>query len=111
VLHPAFEDCPGHAFWKRDFSGASGLFSVVFDGAIDEARVDAMVDALRLFSIGFSWGGVHSLAVPYRINGEGPARSASRWPHAGTLVRFYAGTEDPHDLIDDLEQAFGALKP
>jgi cystathionine beta-lyase len=108
VLHPAFEDCPGHAFWKRDFSGAAGLFSVVIDASIEEARVDAMVDALRLFSIGFSWGGVHSLAVPYRIGAGGPARS--RWPHAGILVRFYAGTEDQQDLIADLEQAFALLK-
>jgi cysteine-S-conjugate beta-lyase len=110
VLHPAFEDCPGHAFWKRDFTGASGLFSVIVDGGIEEARVDAMVDALKLFRIGFSWGGVHSLAVPYRLGGRfGPVRSSARWPHAGTLVRFYAGTEDPRDLIDDLEQGFAVL--
>ena len=107
VLHPAFPSCPGHDFWRRDFRGAAGLFSVVVDEAIDESRVDAMVDALRLFHIGFSWGGVHSLAVPYRVGQSGgPARPASRWPHRGVLVRFYAGTEDPRDLIDDLEQAF-----
>ena len=107
VLHPAFDDCPGHAFWKRDFSGAAGLFSVIVDATIDESRVDAMVDALRLFGIGFSWGGVHSLAVPYRIGVGGPSRL--HWPHAGILVRFYAGTEDPEDLIADLEQAFAAM--
>lgn len=109
VLHPAFEDCPGHASWKRDFVGASGLFSVIVDAGIDEARVDAMVDALKLFRIGFSWGGVHSLAVPYRIGAGGPVRSSARWPHAGVLVRFYVGTEDPRDLIDDLERAFEQL--
>ena len=111
VLHPAFAECPGHAIWLRDFSGAAGLFSVVFDDAIDEARVDAMIDALKLFGIGFSWGGVHSLAVPYRMAvAGGTPRSASRWPHRGVLVRFYAGTEDAGDLIADLEQAFGRLR-
>ncbi len=110
VLHPAFDDCPGHAAWRRDFTGASGLFSIVVDPSIAEARVDAMIDALQLFDIGFSWGGVHSLAVPYRIGVPGgAARTASRWPHGGTLVRFYAGTEDERDLIDDLDRAFGRL--
>ncbi len=110
VLHPAHADCPGHAFWRRDFSGACGLFSAVFDERIPEERVDAMVDALRLFAIGFSWGGVHSLAVPYRMAAPGgTTRSASSWPHRGVLVRFYAGTEDARDLIDDLEQAFTRL--
>jgi cystathionine beta-lyase len=109
VLHPAFADCPGHAVWQRDFSGASGLFSVIVDAAFAEARVDAMIDALQLFGIGFSWGGVHSLALPYRMGGASPVRSAARWPHAGILVRFYAGTEDARDLIADLEQAFERL--
>ncbi len=110
VLHPAFDDCPGHEAWKRDFSGASGLFSVVVDASIDEAKVDAMIDALRLFRIGFSWGGVHSLAVPYRIGlPGGPARTAARWARGGVTVRFYAGTEDPQDLIGDLAQAFDRL--
>ncbi len=110
VLHPAFPDCPGHEFWKRDFSGSAGLFSVIVDESIEEAQVDAMIDALELFSIGFSWGGVHSLAVPYRIAlPGGPARDAAPWPHRGVLVRFYAGTEDAVDLIDDLQQAFVKL--
>lgn len=110
VLHPAFEDCPGHAFWKRDFAGAAGLFSVVLDDAIAEPSVDAMIDALELFGIGFSWGGVHSLAVPYRVAPGGTTRSASRWPHAGLLVRIYAGTEHADDLIDDLRRAFTRLR-
>ena len=110
ILHPAFADCPGHAVWKRDFSGAAGLFSVVVDEAIDEKRVDAMIDALELFGIGFSWGGTHSLAVPYRIAVPGGTmRDASRWPHKGILVRLYAGTEEPQDLIDDLDRAFAHL--
>ena len=113
VLHPAFEESPGHAIWKRDFSGASGLFSVVLEKQIAETRVDAMVDSLKLFRIGYSWGGVHSLAVPYRVgsvgSAGGPPRTAAPWPALGTLVRFYAGLEHPDDLIADLEQAFKCL--
>ena len=103
VLHPAFEDCPGHAFWQRDFTGAGGLFSVVFDARFDEAQVDRMVDALALFGIGYSWGGPNSLVMPYRINSL-----RDRW-EGGVLVRFNVGLEDPADLIADLAQAFNAL--
>ncbi|MBD8562680.1 cystathionine beta-lyase [Oxalobacteraceae sp. CFBP 8763] len=103
VLHPAFEDCPGHAFWQRDFTGAGGLFSVVFDARFDEARVDRMVDALTLFGIGYSWGGPNSLVMPYRINSL-----RDQW-EGGVLVRFNVGLEDPADLIADLAQAFSAL--
>jgi len=104
VLHPAFEDCPGHANWKRDFSGAGGLFSVVFDARYSEAQVDRMVDALTLFGIGYSWGGPNSLVMPYRIKSL-----RDRWQDAGVLVRFNVGLEDPADLIADLQQAFGQL--
>jgi len=108
LLHPAYASCPGHAAWTRDFSGTSGLFSVVLDERYDQAQVDAMMDALKLFKLGYSWGGVHSLAVPYAVNRPGaPARRG--WPHAGFLLRFYAGTEDVGDLIADLEQAFTRL--
>jgi cystathionine beta-lyase len=103
VLHPAFEDCPGHAFWQRDFTGAGGLFSVVFDARFDEARVDRMVDALTLFGIGYSWGGPNSLVMPYRINSL-----RDQW-EGGVLVRFNVGLEDPADLIADLARAFDAL--
>ena len=103
VLHPAFEDCPGHAFWQRDFTGAGGLFSVVFDARFDEAQVDRMVDALTLFGIGYSWGGPNSLVMPYRI---GSLRD--RW-EGGVLVRFNVGLEDPADLIADLARAFDTL--
>ncbi len=111
VLHPAFPKCPGHAYWKRDFKGAAGLFSVVLAEHIAEEKSDAMIDALKLFCIGFSWGGVHSLAVPYRVGVPGgSARTAARWPHKGVLVRFYAGMEDASDLIADLGQAFDCLR-
>ena len=100
VLHPAFTDCPGHAFWERDFTGAGGLFSVLFDPKYTEVQTDRFVDSLKLFKIGFSWGGVHSLAVPYRMKGM-----RSNWPHEGQLVRLNIGLEDTDDLIADLERA------
>jgi cystathionine beta-lyase len=104
VLHPAFEDCSGHEFWKRDFTGAGGLFSVLFDPRYTEQQTDRFVDALTLFGIGYSWGGTHSLAVPYRIQAM-----RKDWPDAGILVRFNIGLEDPIDLIADIEQALGKL--
>jgi cystathionine beta-lyase len=104
VLHPAFEDCPGHATWKRDFSGAGGLFSVLFDARYTEAQTDRFVDALELFGIGYSWGGANSLVMPYRIQGM-----RRDWPDAGILVRFNIGLEDTDDLIADLEQALAKL--
>ena len=104
VLHPAFADCPGHATWQRDFSGAGGLFSVIFDARYTEQQTDRFVDSLALFGIGYSWGGVNSLVMPYRI---GAMRQG--WPHAGTLVRLNIGLEDTADLIADLEQALATL--
>ncbi len=107
VLHPALPDCPGHAAWKRDFTGATGLFSVVFDARYTQAQVDAFIEGLRYFAIGFSWGGAHSLALPYDVPSM---RTASPWPPAGwepvgPLVRFYVGLEDPRDLIADVKQS------
>lgn len=102
VLHPAFDDCPGHDAFMRDFTGAGGLFSVVFDARYSPAQIDAFVEALELFAIGWSWGGAHSLAMPYDV---ASMRSASQWPHRGTLVRFYAGLEDEADLRVDIERA------
>jgi cysteine-S-conjugate beta-lyase len=104
ILHPAFADCPGHASFKRDFTGAGGLFSVVFDERYSPAQVDTFCEALELFSLGWSWGGAHSLVMPYHI---ASMRTASRWPHRGTLVRFYVGLEDEADLRADIEQALG----
>ncbi|MEA3119983.1 MAG: cysteine-S-conjugate beta-lyase [Paraburkholderia sp.] len=102
VLHPALPDCPGHAEFMRDFSGAGGLFSVIFDERYSPAQIDAFVEALELFAIGWSWGGANSLAMPYDV---ASMRTASRWPHQGTLVRFYAGLEDEADLRADIERA------
>ncbi len=104
VLHPAFEDCPGHDIWQRDFTGAGGLFSVLFDAQYTEAQTDRFIDSLKLFKIGYSWGGANSLAVPYRI-----AQMRREWKDAGQLVRFNIGLEDPQDLIADIAQALAAL--
>jgi len=99
VLHPALPDCPGHDVWKRDFTGASGLFSFTFRGGDDAARC-RFVDGLELFGIGWSWGGYESLAVPHDPQ---PLRTVTRWEAEGPLVRLHIGLEDPDDLIADLE--------
>lgn len=104
VLHPAFEECPGHEHWKRDFTGAGGLFSVIFDERYTEEQTDRFVDALELFGLGYSWGGANSLVVPYRM-----AAIRRNWQEKGTLVRFNIGLEEPDDLIADIGQALGKL--
>jgi cystathionine beta-lyase len=101
VLHPAFADCPGHATWQRDFTGAAGLFSVIFDARYSEAQTDRFVDSLKLFKIGYSWGGANSLCMPYRLT-----TMRKDWPDTGQLIRLNIGLEDVQDLIADLEQAF-----
>jgi cystathionine beta-lyase len=105
VLHPAFTDCPGHDTWKRDFTGAGGLFSVIFDARYTEAQTDRFVDSLALFGLGYSWGGANSLVMPYRM-----AAIRRNWEGKGTLVRFNIGLEDTDDLIADIEQALGQLQ-
>jgi cysteine-S-conjugate beta-lyase len=105
VLHPALESHPGHAIWRRDFSGASGLFSVVFKPA-PTAAVHAFLDRLALFGIGASWGGYESLAIPFDC---APIRSAVPWAPGGPTVRFHIGLEDVSDLIADLEGGFAAF--
>ena len=104
VLHPALPDCPGHAIWQRDFTGAGGLFSVLFDPRFTEAQTDHFIDSLTLFRIGYSWGGANSLAVPYRM-----ASIRREWSSAGQLVRFNIGLEAVDDLIADLERALFTL--
>ncbi len=104
VLHPAFPECPGHEIWKRDFTGAAGLFSVIFKERYSETQTDAFIDALQLFKIGYSWGGANSLCVPYRMQ-----TMRKEWTQAGQLVRLNIGLEDPQDLIADLEQALRLL--
>ncbi|MDE1184169.1 cystathionine beta-lyase [Paraburkholderia sp.] len=106
VLHPAIADCPGHASFKRDFTGAGGLFSVVFDARYSAAQIDTFCESLALFAIGWSWGGAASLVMPYDI---ASMRTEAQWPHRGTLVRFYVGLEDEADLRADIEQSLAAL--
>lgn len=103
VLHPAFESCPGHSNWKSDFSGASGLFGVVFHPCSDD-QIRAFVDALHHFGIGVSWGGYESLVLPVT-----PQRSAGTWQEDGQLVRFNIGLEDFETLKADLTAALPHL--
>lgn len=104
VLHPALPDCPGHAIFTRDFSGASGLFAIEL-GDAGEAERAVFIDALTLFGIGYSWGGFESLVIP-----ADPRRSAKPWRGQGALVRLQIGLEDPADLIADLEQALATMQ-
>jgi cysteine-S-conjugate beta-lyase len=107
VLHPALPGDPGHPIWKRDFSGASGLFSVVLKEGISDRALCAMVDGLELFGIGSSWGGFESLIVPFD---PGEIRTATRWPHKGLSFRIHAGLENVEDLISDLDAGFRRLQ-
>jgi cysteine-S-conjugate beta-lyase len=104
VLHPAFEECPGHDHWKRDFTGSSGLFSFALKGADRRAR-DAVIDRLQLFAVGQSWGGFESLATTADTDG---LRTTSKRDFGGPLIRLHVGLEDPDDLIEDLANALGA---
>ncbi|HOB96912.1 MAG TPA: PLP-dependent transferase [Aquabacterium sp.] len=105
VLHPALPGAPGHDHWKATCTAAAGLFSVLLDPALTVAQVDAFVDALRLFKIGYSWGGPVSLVVPYDLDGMRDDRSAL----PGHLVRFSIGLEAVADLQADLAQALATL--
>jgi cysteine-S-conjugate beta-lyase len=111
-LHPAFDGSPGHRHWQAlcgERDAAAGLFSVVFDERYSPVQVDAFCDALKLFKLGFSWGGPVSLVVPYNIPSMRSGRLGT-WTHKGTLVRFSVGLEAVEDLRADLEQALTALR-
>lgn len=105
VMHPALESDPGHAIWKRDFAGASGLFSIVLKPRSEKA-VHAFMDSLTLFGMGFSWGGYESLVILFDCT---EYRTATRWAPGGPTLRFHIGLEDPGDLIADLESGFAAM--
>ncbi len=105
MLHPAMPSHPGHALWKRDFNGASGLFSMVLK-PVPQKAVYAFLDTLELFGIGASWGGYESLAIPFDC---APVRTATRWEPGGPTVRFHIGLEAVEDLLGDLERGFAAL--
>jgi cystathionine beta-lyase len=105
VLHPALEGDPGHAIWKRDFSGASGLFSIVLKPASQQA-VDALLDSVKLFGMGYSWGGFESLVIPFDC---APYRTATTWAPGGPALRLHIGLEDVDDLKADLASGFKAF--
>ncbi len=112
VLHPSLPGSPGHMHWKalcvKGIGGAAGLFSVMLDERFSQAQTDAFCDALKLFKLGYSWGGPMSLVVPYEL-----AQMRTSWPthlEKGTLVRFSIGLEDVLDLQQDISQALRALR-
>lgn len=104
VLHPALPSCPGHELWRRDFTGSTGLFSIVFHERFTKEQVVRFVDSLHFFKIGYSWGGVSSLVMAYDL--QSPKRPA----YGSRIVRLYAGLEDLNDLKADLAQALENLK-
>ncbi|MDV7338806.1 cystathionine beta-lyase [Terasakiella sp. A23] len=106
ILHPAFKDCPGHEIWKRDFTGSSGLFSIVLDGKYTQKAVAAMLDGLELFPMGYSWGGYESLIIPFNPKG---ARQVTDWVEDGPCLRIHAGQENIEDLLADLDKGFDRL--
>ena len=105
IMHPALETDPGHAIWRRDYTGACGLFAIVFKPA-PPAAVHTFLDALTLFGIGASWGGFESLAIPFDCT---TFRTVTPWAPGGPTVRLHIGLEDVDDLIEDLERGFAAL--
>jgi cystathionine beta-lyase len=105
VLHPALESHPGHAIWKRDFTGASGLFSIVLKPYSQQA-VDALLNTVTLFGMGFSWGGFESLMIPFDCDSY---RTATKWAPGGPTLRLHIGLENVDDLKADLERGFAAL--
>lgn len=105
VLHPALESHPGHEIWKRDFSGASGLFSIVLQPK-PQVAVDALLDTVRLFGMGYSWGGFESLVIPFDCT---PYRTATKWAPGGPALRLHIGLENVEDLKADLARGFEAF--
>jgi cystathionine beta-lyase len=105
VIYPPLPGSRGHELWRRDFQGGSGLFTAVLQPVAKE-RIDAMLDGMRLFGMGWSWGGFESLIIP--IFPE-RARTATRWYAGGPCLRLAIGLEDPEDLIADLSEGFGRL--
>ncbi len=104
VLHPALPSCPGHEFWKRDFSGSTGVFSIVFQERFSKTQVQKFVDQLNLFEIGYSWAGVTSLAVSYDFHG-----TPGRPDYGHRIVRLNIGLEDVADLREDLDRALDGM--
>ena len=106
VLYPALPDNPGYKIWKKDFNGASGLFGVVLENTRKDL-IYKMLNNLKLFNMGYSWGGYESLILP--VNPE-KIRDTYKWNHMDLTLRIHAGLEDPEDLINDLKDNFNILK-
>jgi len=106
VIYPALPGSRGHELWKRDFAGATSLFGIVLN-PVSKVRIDAMLDGMRLFGMGWSWGGFESLIIP--IYPE-RARTVSHWEAGGPSLRIYVGVEDPDDLIADLAEGLARLE-
>jgi len=107
VLHPALPGDPGHALWKRDFKGASGLFGVMLKAGVTQAAFETLIDGLELYGIGASWGGFESLVLPTDV---AKSRTATRWAPPGPVFRVHAGLEHIDDLIADMDAGFGRLR-
>lgn len=106
ILHPAFESCPGHEYFERDFSGSNGLFSFVLNRG-DQTALNELLDGMHHFKMGYSWGGFESLILGN--TNVGRIRSVTTWEHKFPLIRLHIGLEDVDDLIEDLSQGFERL--
>jgi cysteine-S-conjugate beta-lyase len=106
VLHPALPSHPGHALWKRDFTGSSGLFSIILH-PVSKTALAAMLDGLQLFGMGYSWGGFESLIIPFDA---APYRTATKWAPEGPAARLHIGLENVEDLQADLGAGFARLR-
>lgn len=106
VIHPGLASHPGHALWKRDFTGATGLFSIVLK-PVSEKALAAFLDGLKLFGMGYSWGGYESLVIPFDPTSY---RTATRWQEAGPALRFHIGLEAVDDLKADLAAGFERMR-
>ena len=106
MLYPALPEDPGHALWRRDFRGATGLFGVVLAETVKEQALEVMIDGLRLFGRGYSWGGFESLIIPTYPE---LVQTATKWDPGVPCLRLAIGLEDPADLINDLAEGFTRL--
>ena len=107
VMHPALPGDAGHALWRRDFLGATGLFGVCLKANVSQTAMEALIDALALFGLGASWGGFESLILPTEV---ARSRTATEWQPAGPVFRIHAGLDAVDDLIADMAQGFAALR-
>jgi cystathionine beta-lyase len=106
VLHPALPSCPGHAFWKRDFTGSTGVFSFILHPGFSRDDLARMLDAMRIFGMGYSWGGFESLIIPFDCR---TYRTATDWCPSGLCLRVQVGLEDLEDVQNDLREGLDRL--